>query len=65
MEFINYLQEQHPETRIALIWDGAIYHKSDEMKYFLAAGVNNNIEPSQSRINCILFAPNAPEPNFV
>jgi len=64
LEFIKYLQTQHPEQRIALIWDGASYHKSDEIKVFLAS-VNDNYEPEQWQIFCILFAPNAPEQNPV
>ena len=58
--FIKYLQKQYLGKRIALIWDGASYHKSDEVKEFLAA-VNKNCEPEQWQITCILFAPNAPE----
>jgi hypothetical protein len=49
LEFIKYLQTQHPEQRIALIWDGASYHKSDEIKVFLAS-VNDNYEPEQWQI---------------
>ncbi len=48
--------------RIALTWDGADYHKSDEVKAFLAAE-NLHCEPEQWRITCILFAPNAPQQN--
>jgi len=44
--------------KIALIWDGAGYHKSDEVKEFLAS-VNNHL-PDQWQITCIIFAPNAP-----
>jgi putative transposase len=62
--FIKYLQKQYLGKRIALIWDGASYHKSDEVKEFLAA-VNKNCEPEQWQITCILFAPNAPEQNPV
>jgi len=64
VEFVKYLQIQRPGQRIALIWDGASYHKSDEMKEFLAS-VNQEHEPEQWQITCILFAPNAPEQNPV
>jgi len=47
-----------------LIWDGAGYHTSDEFKEFLAS-VNDNHQPEQWQITCILFAPNAPEQNPV
>lgn len=58
--FIQDLQSQCPGQRIALIWDGASYHQSDEVKDFLAS-VNHEYEPSQRQITCILLAPNAPE----
>ena len=64
IEFIKHLQSQRPDQRIALIWDGAKYHKSDELKEFLAS-VNDGCEPDHWSINCILFAPNAPEQNPV
>ena len=61
---IQELQNLHPAKRIALIWDGASYHKSDEIKEFLAS-VNQSQSPEQWHITCILFAPNAPEQNPV
>ncbi len=64
VKFIQELQNLHPEQRIALIWDGAKYHKSDEIKEFLAS-INQSREPEQWHITCILFAPNAPEQNPV
>jgi putative transposase len=64
IEFIKSLQTQRPGQKIALIWDGASYHKSDQMKEFLAS-VNENNEPKQWLIPCIVFAPNAPEQNPV
>lgn len=64
IEFIKHLQSQRPNQKIALIWDGARYHKSDELKEFLAA-VNDSCEPERWSITCILFAPNAPEQNPV
>ena len=47
-----------------LIWDGASYHRSDEVKEFLAS-VNAEHEPDKWPITCIRFAPNAPEQNPV
>ena len=32
---LKYLQSQYPESRIALIWDGASYHRSNEVKSYL------------------------------
>ncbi len=64
IEFIKYLRSQYPGKRIALIWDGASYHRSDEVKAFLTS-VNDNSKPEEGQINCILFAPNAPQQNPV
>ena len=64
VEFIKYLQSQRSGKRIVLIWDGASYHKSDEVKDFLAAA-NDQYDPEHRQINCILFAPNSPEQNPV
>ena len=62
IDFIKYLRSQHPGKRIALIWDGASDHKSDELKGFLTT-INQHYQPEQWQITCILFAPNAPEQN--
>lgn len=62
--FIRHLQKQRPGRRLVLIWDGASYHKSEEMKAFLA-DVNAARDAAQWQVKCILFAPNAPEQNPV
>jgi transposase len=58
--FMKYLQQRYPQQRVALIWDGASYHRSDEVKKFLAI-VNDGHEASEWQFTCILFAPNAPQ----
>lgn len=58
--FIKDLQLQCPGPRIVVIWDGASYHRSDEMKAFLAS-VNSGYESAHWQVTCILFAPNAPQ----
>jgi len=62
--FIEHLQQQRPTQRLVLIWDGASYHKSEEMKEFLAAA-NVGKDAVQWQVRCILLAPNAPEQNPV
>ncbi len=64
LEFIKYLISLRPDSRIALIWDGVSYHRSQEVKQFLAS-VNQGCEPERWPITCIRFAPNAPEQNPV
>ena len=56
--FVQHLQKQRPGQRILLIWDGASYHKSEEMKEFLV-DVNAGKYTMQWQVRCILFAPNA------
>lgn len=60
--FLNYLLSQCPESRIALIWDGATYHRSKEMKAYLES-VNQGLDEGNWKITCIRFAPNAPQQN--
>ncbi len=64
VKFLKYLQSQRPDQRIAVIWDGASYHKSEQVKEYLES-INSGLEESQWQITCILFAPNAPEQNSV
>ncbi|WP_264328336.1 transposase [Romeriopsis navalis] len=60
--FLKYLQQQFPGKRFALLWDGAMYHRSAEIKQFLAS-VNQDLPPEQWKITCIRFAPNDPSQN--
>jgi len=64
VEFLKYLRSQRPNQRIAVIWDGASYHKYGEFKKYLES-VNEGLKKSEWLITCILFAPNAPEQNSV
>lgn len=64
IKFIKDLHSRNSGSKIALIWDGALDHKSSEIQEFLAS-VNQEHEPEQWPITCILFAPNAPEQNPV
>ncbi len=62
--FLQYLRSQFPQRRIALIWDGASYHRSEEVRTYLAS-VNQQLDELDWQITCIRFAPNAPEQNPV
>lgn len=64
VEFVKYLQSKYPQAKIVLIWDGASYHRFGEFRDFLEQ-VNNETPVSERQINCILFAPNAPQQNPV
>ena len=60
VDFMEYLQQRHPQQRVVLIWDGASYHRSNDVKGFLAR-VNQGNEASEWQFTCILLAPNAPQ----
>jgi len=60
--FLKYLLQQYPECRIALIWDGASYHRSLALKEYLQS-VNQGLDESAWKITCIRFAPNDPKQN--
>lgn len=60
--FLKYLLAQCPNSRIALIWDGATYHRSQAVKDYLAS-VNQGLDESNWKITCIRFAPNDPKQN--
>ena len=65
ISFLDYLQTQRPNQRIAIIWDGAGYHRSQEVKDYLQS-LNTGRAPSSSwQLTCLRFAPNAPEQNPV
>lgn len=60
--FVEYLREQYPEKRLILLWDGASYHRGEEMQAYLE-GVNYGRPRDAWLVRCVLFAPNAPEQN--
>jgi transposase len=62
--FLQYLLAQCPQSRIALIWDGASYHRSQEVRAYLES-VNQELDELDWKITCIRFAPNAPQQNPV
>lgn len=64
IKFIKTLQDKHPSARILLIWDGASYHREQEMKTFLAQQ-NQKLLPEEWKITCVRFAPYAPQENPV
>ncbi len=64
IDFVEYLQEQRPEQRLAIFWDGAKYHDSKEFREFLK-GLNGELDEDEWLIICTKFAPNAPEQNPV
>lgn len=64
VDFIGHLKAEHPDTRTLLIWDGASYHRGEEMRQFLATQ-NQGLSPEKWSVTCCLFAPYAPQENPV
>lgn len=60
--FLQYLRSLCPHSRIALLWDGATYHRSQEVRAYLGL-VNLGLDEYNWKITCIRFAPNAPQQN--
>lgn len=64
IKFLEYLQKERKGQRIVIIWDGAKYHYSEEMKEYLEK-INKGKKEEEWQITCIRLAPNAPEQNPV
>jgi transposase len=45
-----------------LLWDGASYHRGEELQKFLAE-TNGSLAEADGKVTCLRFAPNAPEQN--
>ncbi len=56
------MSNKNPDSRIIIFWDGASYHKGEEMPKFLAE-INRDLNSEKWKITCELFAPYAPEEN--
>jgi hypothetical protein len=59
---VTLLCETYPDARIMLCWDGASYHRGEEMRTYLEA-LNHGRDADDWRVTCIQFAPHAPEQN--
>jgi hypothetical protein len=62
IDYLRYLLEQSPNQRLLIFWDGASYHRSQEIKNFLDE-VNQGLSTDQWKIHCVRFAPNCPVQN--
>ena len=50
--FLQYLRSQYPQSRQALIWDGASYHRSAEVRNYLES-VNQQVDELPFQLTCI------------
>lgn len=62
LAYLKFLQRQFPDQRLIILWDGASYHRSQEIQACLNE-LNAGLPDSQWRIHCIRFAPNDPTQN--
>jgi len=62
--FLKYLPCLERQARLLIIWDGASYHRSHQLREFLPA-INAGLPEQDWKIECIRFAPHAPEHNPV
>lgn len=60
--FVEYLRQQYEGKRLLIFWDGASYHRGEEMRDYLE-GVNLGRSRDTWAITCVQFAPHAPEQN--
>jgi len=60
--FVGYLREHYPGKRLLICWDGASYHRGQEMQDYLEA-INFGRKREEWLVRCIQFAPHAPEQN--
>lgn len=64
IKFIEELMRRRPSQKITLWWDGATYHRSQQLRAYLES-LNQGLEEEDWRVTCRRFAPNAPEQNPV
>lgn len=62
MIFVELLRQQYQGKRLIICWDGASYHRGEEMRDYLE-GINLGIPRNSWPIICIQFAPYAPQQN--
>ena len=61
-DFIEHLLLKNEGKRIAIIWDGASYHRSEEIRKYLQS-LNDGLEETKWKVTCIRLAPNCPQQN--
>ena len=62
--YLDYLRSLYPGKRLVILWDGASYHRSNEIKDYLRV-LNFNLPSDKWHITLLFFEPNAPEQNPV
>jgi len=60
--YLQWCQTLYPDKKLVLLWDGASYHRGEELQKFLAQE-NADLTEVDWKVTCMRFAPNAPEQN--
>ena len=63
IDFIDYLRNLYSNRQLILIWDGASYHRSLELKQYLTQLNKGLYRIRDWKVRCLNFAPYAPEQN--
>ena len=64
VDFVKHLKVKYGDSRLLILWDGASYHKYAEMRDYLKK-INDGLEEKNWPVTCMLFAPHAPDQNFM
>lgn len=64
INFLEYLRQERTGAKLLIIWDGASYHRSQEIQVYLDS-LNRELKKEQWLLTCFRFAPNAPQQNPV
>lgn len=64
IDFLKYLQALNRGKRLIILWDNASYHRSQEVRDYLAQ-VNQGLPEKNWKLTCLPFAPYAPQQNPV
>jgi len=60
--FFKILRRRFQGRPMLIIWDGASYHRSERVKAYLQQ-INGALPEEERPIQCLRFAPNAPQQN--
>ena len=60
--YLQWGQTLYPDKQFFFLWDGASYHRGEELQKFLVQE-NADLPEADWKVTCLRFAPHAPEQN--
>jgi transposase len=60
--YLQWCQTLYPDKPLFFLWDGAGYHRGEDVQKFLVE-TNGNLAEADWKVTCVRFAPNAPDQN--